>query len=307
MPKLQPGILLDPTASPLFLVLRAGETEEEARATARAAAGLSAWAAEIDMLGGGRGSLAVTAAFGAELWRRLADHAPKRLAPLREIDGPGGKAVATGGDLFVHVHSARRDLAVELALRLVAELDGAAEVVEEVQGFRYLDSRDLTGFVDGTENPPPEERAEVAAIGSEDPEFAGGSYVLVQRYVHNLRYWGRLSREEQERAIGRTKADSEELPEDGKPATAHISRVVIEEDGKELEIVRHGSPWATVSEQGLLFAAYCRTPVVFEKMLARILGTSGDGLHDRLMDFTKAVSGALFFAPSAERLAALGE
>ncbi len=307
MPANQPGILLDPTPAPMFLVLRAGESEDALRTTARVVSALPEWTAEIDMLGGGRGTLRATVAFGAEFWKRIAGDSPKRLAPLEPLDGPGGRAVATGGDVFVHLHSERRDLSIEVALRLLAELDDAAEVVEEVQGFRYLDSRDLTGFIDGTENPGADERADVALVGDEDPEFAGGSYVLAQRYVHNMRYWGRLSREEQEGAIGRMKADSEELPDDVRPATAHVSRVVIEEDGRELEIVRHSSPYADTSEQGLFFVAYCRTPVTFHKMLARMFGTSGDGLHDRLMDFTEAVSGALFFAPSEERLAALGE
>ena len=117
----------------------------------------------------------------------------------------------------------------------------------------------------------------------------------------------KLSLEEQEGAIGRTKEVSEELPDDERPATAHISRVVIEEDGAELEIVRHSTPFATAEEQGLFFAAYCRTPTTFDKMLARMFGTSGDGLHDRLMDFTRAASGALFFVPSREQLEGLSK
>lgn len=303
----QPGLLLDPTAAPLFLVLEAGESESDAKETARVAASLPEWAAEIDMLGGGRGTLKTTVAFGAEFWKRIASDAPKRLAPFVELEGPGGRAVATGGDVFVHVHSDRRDLAVEVLLRLQAELEGAARIVEEVHAFRYLDSRDLTGFVDGTENPEPDERTAAALVADEDAEFAGGSYVLVQRYAHNLRYWGRLTREEQEGAIGRTKPDSEELPDDVRPESAHISRVVIEEDGHELEIVRHSTPWAADGRQGLVFVAYGRTPATYDKMLARMYGTSGDGIHDRLMDFTEALTGAYFFAPSVERLAELGK
>ncbi len=307
MPTPQPGILLDPVAAPTFLVLKASESSEAEHEVARVAAALPEWAEATEMEGGRSGGVRATVAFGSELWKRLSPEAPKRLAPLRPIEGTGGKAVATDGDLFVHVHSERRDLAVALMLRVLAELGDAALVLEEVHGFRYLDSRDFTGFVLGTGNPPAEERAAQALVGDEDPHFAGGSYVLVQRYVHNLRYWARLSSEEQERAIGRRKNEGEELSDDTRPKTSHASRVALAEEGRKLEIVRHGSPYAAAGEQGLYFVAYCRTPVVFEKILARMFGTSGDGLQDRLMDFTRAVSGGLFFAPSLEALAAITE
>ena len=130
--------------------------------------------------------------------------------------------------------------------------------------------------------------------------------MIVQRYVHDLVRWSTLATGDQEAAVGRTRDDSTELEGDAKPPTAHISRVVIEEDGEELEIVRHSFPYGTTSESGLLFIAYCATLSTFDRMLARMYGTSGDGLHDRLMDFTRPVTGAYFFAPSLERLRALG-
>lgn len=302
----QPGILLDPTAAPLFLVLAAGESDEDLATVRRCAAALPGWASDIDAEHEGDGSPVCTVALGANLLDRVKKKGarPKKLRPFETVRGSQAEALATGGDLFVHVHSDRRDLATLVLLRLVEELDGAAEIVEEVPGFRFLDSRDLTGFVQGTENPPPEDRA-AAAILDDDAKHAGGSFVHVQRYVHNLRYWSRLSTEEQEGAIGRTRADNQELAADVLPATAHISRVAIEEDGQELKIVRHGSPYASAGEQGLYFVAYCASPETFDKMLARMCGTSGDGLSDRLMDFTRTVSGARFFAPSVEDLAAL--
>ncbi len=189
-------------------------------------------------------------------------------------------------------------------MRITNQLGGSVTVMEEVHGFRYLDSRDLTGFIDGTENPKGAERAEVALIGDEDPDFAGGSYAFTQRYVHDLKRWAAVPQAEQEATIGRRKTDSEEL--ETKPPTAHISRVVIEEDGRELEIVRHSFPYGTVSESGLFFIAYSRTLDTTEKMLSRMMGTAGDGLHDHLMDYTRAVSGATFFAPSLPMLRALG-
>ena len=178
--------------------------------------------------------------------------------------------------------------------------------MDEVQGFRYLDSRDLTGFIDGTENPKGKERTSVALIGSEDPTFSGGSYVFTQRYVHNLQKWGTLPQKEQEKVIGRRKPGSEELSDQAKPPTAHISRVVIEEDGEELEIVRHSFPYGTVSEHGLFFIVYTKDLDIPERMLSRMMGTSDDGLHDHLIDYTRAVSGAHFFAPSLHVPKSLG-
>ena len=187
-----------------------------------------------------------------------------------------------------------------------SQLGETIEVMDEVQGFRYLDSRDLTGFIDGTENPSGAERAEVALIGAEEPEFAGGSYVFTQRYVHDFPKWNAIPLDEQEKTIGRRKADSAELPDAVKPPTAHISRVVIEENDEELEILRHSFPYGTTSEAGLFFIAYTKDLAIPEKMLRRMLGSSGDGRHDHLMDYTQAVSGANFFAPSLELLRALG-
>lgn len=193
-------------------------------------------------------------------------------------------------------------------MRIRNQLGDAIEVMEEVHGFQYLDSRDLSGFIDGTENPKGiKARAEVALIGKEDPTFAGGSYVFTQRYVHDLKKWSTVPTREQEKVIGRRKKNSKELSGRAKPATAHISRTVIKEDGEELEIVRHSFPYGTLSESGLFFIAYCKTLDIPERMLSRMIGTSGDGLYDSLMDYSKAVSGANFFAPSLEMLKALGK
>jgi porphyrinogen peroxidase len=196
---------------------------------------------------------------------------PAGLRPFKPLAAEGRSAPATGGDLLFHIISRRHDLNFELALRLKRDLGDAAEVMEEIHGFRYLDARDLTGFIDGTENPKGKARAEVALI-SEDRGFAGGSYVFTQRYVHNLGQWTKLETKDQERIIGRRKRDSKDLSATAKPPTAHISRVTIEEDGKELKIVRHSFPYGTVSEAGLFFIAYCRTLDIPERMLDRMMG-----------------------------------
>ncbi len=255
-------------------------------------------------------TVVVSIAFGSDFWRRISPQQhPLHLKPFEPL-GSVHQAIATGGDVLVHCHSNRPDLNFDLTQLFLSQIKAAVTVSEEVQGFRYHDSRDLTGFIDGTENPEGDERAEVALIGDEDNAFAGGSYVLAQRYIHKLDQWRALADDEQEQIIGRTKPDSIELDESVLPDTAHISCVVIEEDGEELEIVRHSMPYGHASgDSGLQFLAYSCDLTIFEKMLNRMYGdTSGhadDAKSDRLLDFSKAVTGTYFFAPSLEHLRAL--
>lgn len=242
-------------------------------------------------------------AFGNQCWSRLSVDRPAQLRGFQPHGSGDSSAPATGGDVLLHVASETRDACYEVVAAFMRACGNIFETSLDVSGFRYRDSRDLTGFIDGTENPEGDERAEVALIGDEDPAFRDGSYVLVQRFVHDLGTWETMDTASQENIIGRTKADSVELDEAHKPDTAHISRVVIEEDGDELEIVRHSAPYGSpASESGLLFIAYSRELEIFEKMLSRMYGETGDGLEDALMGFTTAVSGAYFFAPSGELL-----
>lgn len=307
MPQPQPqrGIIAEPAEHARFVIARVAEPTAAGARAARVLARVPAVAAKVGALDL-RARLTCTVGIGPEFFAVLSPlRRPKGLRPFKAVASNGRKAPNTGGDLLFHIVSKRADLNFELALRLMVELGESVRVSEEVTCFRYLDSRDLTGFIDGTENPKGKARARVALIGDEDPLFAGGSYVFAQRYVHDLRTWAARSLAEQEGAIGRRKRDSKELSDRVKPATAHISRVVIEEDGEELEIVRHSFPYGTVSEAGLFFIAYTRDLAIPERMLARMMGTAGDGLHDHLMDFTRAVSGATFFAPSLRVLRSL--
>ncbi len=248
--------------------------------------------------------LVASIAFGAQIWPQLSATMPRQLKPFSALGRGEVSVVPSESDLFFHCHSQAVGINFLLCQKLLAALSDSVTVVGETQGFLFLDSRDLTGFIDGTENPEREdERREVALIGSEDSDFAGGSYVLAMPFIHNLGKWQTLDVTEQEKVIGRTKADSIELDETQRPATAHISRVVIEEEGDELEILRHSMPLGTASgDKGLFFLAYSRRLDIFEKMLARMYGESGDGLHDHLMDFSHATSGAYFFAPSQDLL-----
>jgi putative iron-dependent peroxidase len=299
----QGGILPEPRESALFLVLRARDRVRDSAAIARAAARIPALTAKLAKRDP-RARLVSVASFGPELWEAVAPgRRPRGLRGFRAIEAEGRRAPATGGDLLLHAVSRRPDLCFELAMQLRGALGDVVEVLEELQGFRYLDSRDLTGFIDGTENPRGKKRAAAALLG--DREFAGGSFVFTQRYVHDLGKWQGLSVREQEQVIGRTKRDSRQLSARARPPTAHISRAVIVEDGDELEIVRHSFPYGTTSECGLFFIAYTKDLAIPEKMLQRMMGTSGDELHDRLMEFTRAVSGANFFAPSLRMLRSL--
>lgn len=308
MPQPQAGIIPAPSPSALFLIFRVRDPRTNGRAVAKVAASIPAL---VDKVGAAdpRAKLVCTVGFGSDFWDAISPgKRPAGLRPFKAITVEGRSAPSTGGDVLVHILSKRHDLNFELAMRLRSQLGETVEVMDEVHGFQYLDSRDLTGFIDGTENPQgKKERMEVALIGGEDPSFAGGSYIFTQRYVHKLQKWAAVPQKEQEKVIGRRKLDSQELSDRVKPPTAHISRVVIEENGKELEIVRHSFPYGTVSEAGLFFIAYSKTLDTPEKMLNRMMGATGDGLHDHLMDYTQAVSGAHFFAPSLDLLKSLGK
>lgn len=237
--------------------------------------------------------------FGADLYRRLCPQdAPAELAPFVALDGPGVHAPATQHDLWVWTHGTGEDVELDVARAVVSVLAPVATLAAEQPCFVYKDSRDLTGFIDGTENPPVEEALDVALV-PEGRVGEGGAFVIAQRWVHDLAVFHSWPLDVQEAAIGRTKLDSVEL--DDKPDTAHISRVVVEEDGEELEIYRRSTPYGTVGELGLYFLAFSADPSRFDKMLARMFGTA-DGRHDRLLDFTRPVSGACYFAPSLDAL-----
>ena len=222
---------------------------------------------------------------------------PKGMRTFSDITD---KAPATDGDIFFHISSDRADLNYELMKNFLAPIIDQCTIEDETPCIRYKDSRDLTGFIDGTENPKgDEERASVALI--QDGNFAGGSFAFVQKYEHNLNRWEQMSNQEKEHTIGRTMADSVEL--ENKKDTAHISRVVIEENGEELEIVRHSKPFFSVSsKKGLFFLAYTNNLDHIEKMLNRMYGQTSDGLTDSLLQHTTPVSGAIFFFPPSEIL-----
>jgi putative iron-dependent peroxidase len=193
------------------------------------------------------------------------------------------------------------DLCFELATQIMAQLGTAVSPVDEVHGFRYFDARDIIGFVDGTENPQAQAAIDAALVSAEDAAFAGGSYVIVQKYLHDLAGWNALPTEAQERIIGRTKLTNVELDDAVKPTSAHNALTTIVEDGKEVKILRDNMPFgqAGLGEFGTYFIGYSRTPRTTEQMLENMFVGRPAGNYDRLLDFSRAITGCLFFAPSA--------
>jgi len=247
---------------------------------------------------------------GSDAWDKLfGDPRPAELHPFREIRAGPRHAVSTPGDLLFHIRAKRMDLCFEMATQIMARLGDAVSTVDEVHGFRYFDDRDLLGFVDGTENPRGEAVIDAAIIGEEDAVFVGGSYVIVQKYLHDLDGWNALSTEAQERIIGRSKLSDVELDDSIKPTSAHNALTTITENGKEFQIVRDNMPFgrAGSGEFGTYFIGYCRTPRVTEQMIENMFVGRPPGNYDRLLDFSRAVTGTLFFVPSATFLESVND
>lgn len=304
MAKPQSGILPDASREACFLTMTIGEGASlpNVREAIAAIPGLT------DAVAGADPDVALRSvvAIGASAWERLyPDARPAGLTPFQAFtDGPR-TAPSTPADLLLHARAERRDLVFELTRRVRRQFGDAVALVEEVPGFRYRDSRDLTGFVDGTENPQGEtDRRDVALVPG--GPFAGGSFVHIQRYIHDLPAWEALPIPAQEAVIGRSKADDIEFEGDDLAPTAHIARVSIKEDGKSLKILRHSMPYGTTDEHGLYFASYAGRPDSFPRMLEAMIVPGADGHHDHLMNFSRAVTGAAFFAPSTDWLTANG-
>ena len=301
MPSVVPQpVVAQLTRAAVFLVVTLNP-EPEHRAAVRALCGdLSALLRAVgfrDL----EGRLSCVMAFGSEAWDQLfGSPRPQELHPFREIRGRH-HAVSTPGDILFHIRAARMDLCFELATQIMARLRDAVSTVDEVHGFSYFDDRDLIGFVDGTENPAEQAAIDATIIGEEDAAFAGGSYVIVQKYLHDLQGWNTLPIEAQERIIGRTKLADIELDDAVKPTSAHNALTTIVENGQQLEILRDNMPFGDVGkgEFGTYFIGYARSPHRIEQMLINMFVGRPPGNYDRLLDFSRAVTGTLFFVPSA--------
>ncbi len=248
------------------------------------------------------GTLSCVVGFGSEAWDQLFGRPrPAELHRFREIRAGERHAVSTPGDMLFHIRAQRMDLCFELETQIMARLGTAISPVDEVQGFRYFDSRDLIGFVDGTENPRGEDAVDATLITGEDPAFTAGSYVIIQKYLHDLAGWNKLPVEKQEKIVGRTKLNDVELDNKVKPAYAHNALTKIVKDGKEIKILRDNMAFghAGLKEFGTYFIGYSRSPRTIEDMLQNMFVGKPPGNYDQLLDFSHAVTGNLFFVPSA--------
>lgn len=255
------------------------------------------------------GKLSCIAAIGSALWDRLdSSSRPAELKPFSPIDGPVHKAPSTPGDLLFHIRAERADLCFELERILLDVLGDAARVVDETSGFRYFDARDLLGFVDGTANPMGQDIPDSALVGEEDRAFAGGSYVVIQKYLHDLSAWKAIGTEQQERIIGRTKVDNIELDDQTENQKSHKNlATIVDSQGVEHDILRDNMPFGSPGrrEFGTYFIGYSRRLWVIEKMLERMFIGEPEGAYDRILDFSTAQTGTTFFAPSRTTLAKL--
>ena len=249
--------------------------------------------------------------FGSGVWDRIFDTPrPARLHALPRIRGAKHEAVSTPGDVVFHIRAARPDLCFELATQVLTRLAGAVTPVDETQGFRFFDFRDLLGFVDGTENPTGDASAKAALIGAEDPDFVGGSYLVVQKYLHNLDAWNALPVEEQNKVIGRDKLSNVEMDDAVTPSSAHrILTTIKDADGTEIKIMRDNMPFGSpaAGEFGTYFIGYAASPTVIEQMLRNMFIGDPAGNYDRILDFSRAVTGNLFFVPALALLDTLGD
>ena len=243
-------------------------------------------------------------AFGPELWSRLYSQSPAGFQQLEPIQGSFDMPVVPA-DVLIHIASARADICFALSQAFFEGIRDKVHVLDERVCFRYFDGRDITGFIDGTENPQfPDDRAEVALLGEDAGIFQDGSFIFAQRYAHDLEKWKKLKVDAQEQVMGRSKLESIELEDEVKPENAHVARTVVEdEEGEEMEILRHSLPYGDGrGDQGLFFIAYTKDLTIIDAMLERMFGTSGDGIHDRLLHFVTPMDGAYYSAPSEELL-----
>ncbi len=285
----------------IFLVLTINPDPADAAAVLTFGSDLSALVRAVGF-GYPEAGLSCVMGFGSQAWDRLFDGGPRplELHPFREYHAETRHAIATPGDLLFHIRADRLDLCFNLAALIMERLRNSVAVADEVQGFQFYDNRDLLGFVDGTENPEDEEAVDAILIGTEDPTFTGSSYVIVQKYLHDIKSWNLLPVEAQERIIGRKKLENTELDATVKPTYAHNALTTIIETGQEKKILRENRPFGRPGqgEFGTYFIGYARSPSTIEQMLENMFIGRPPGNYDRLLDFSRAVTGTLFFVPT---------
>ena len=298
------AVVMGPTAASLFLVATIDPGPESATAVRSLCPNLGNLLRAVGFRDTDA-KLSCVMSFGSEAWHRLfGDPRPAELHPFRELRAGSRHAVSTPGDLLLHLRAERADLCFELAAQIMSALGDAVSIEDEVHAFRYFDNRDLLGFVDGTENPVDDEALAAVLVRDDDPAFSDGSYVIVQKYLHDIPGWNALPTEVQERIIGRAKLSDIELDDSVKPTSAHQALNTIVENGVEKKIFRANGIFGRPGQKefGTYFIGYARSPSTIEQMLQNMFVGRPPGNYDRILDFSRAVTGSLFFAPSASFL-----
>ncbi|MCW8356502.1 Dyp-type peroxidase [Marinomonas pontica] len=300
MTSFQSGIIAEASSDALFITLNVNRSDINAVKNALAAmpALIEEHQAQFP-----DGQLHAAIGLSRLIWDDLDNQRPRHLSTFPNITGKDIDMVATDVDLILHIRSSRHDATYLLGSALFATFGNAVTLVDEVSCFKYLDNRDLTGFVDGTENPEGEQRKQVALVGEDDPEFKNGSYLNIIRFVHDLTKWEKEDIKTQEDIYGRTKHTNQEYPSSEKSVHAHTKRTSLkDENGNSMEILRHSMPFASLTEKGLMFASYSKTPTIFNLMLESMVKGDKEGNTDHLMKYTRATTGQAFFVPSNEWL-----
>ena len=239
-------------------------------------------------------------AIGTDYWYELyPDIIPKELAPFPDIHCEDRNAPNSPGDLFILIKADRIDICHAIGVEIVQLLKPHVDLYEEVRGFRYLDGRDLTGFVDGAENPRGMKKFDVAIVGADDPEFTGGSYLHIQRYQLNMQKWQLLPIAKQQQIMGRQKIDNRLLDTADLATDSFTARVQITTPNKNNSaLLTQNMPYGDMSTQGLYCVFCANSPLPFIKLLkSRIFGDD-EGHYDKLLDYITAETGGAFFAPS---------
>ncbi|MFD1382536.1 Dyp-type peroxidase [Rhodanobacter aciditrophus] len=300
----QTGIVAEPSSDATFILLNAAPGKE-----AQLRKALSTAPALIESIQQQFPDTELHAAIGFSChgWERImAEAKPAELAPFPSFSGELLSVSDEAHDIVLHIRSMRHDATHTLALKLFQSFADSVTFSQQTNCFKYLDNRDFTGFVDGTENPQGEDRKDVALVGEEDSAHLGGSYLNYMKFTHNLAKWNTVDLKDQEDTYGRTKYDNEEYASADKSVHAHTKRTSLKDDnGNSLEILRHSMPFGDLQEQGLVFASYSRTPSIFDRMLQSMIEGDEDGNVDHLMKYTNATAGSAFFIPSISFLKAL--
>jgi len=294
--KTQEGLLSDPTPFVEYLTLELNQDHFEMEKVASIIDKFSKISKSIGQKDT-TAIMTITIGFSSNGWTSLfpKEPLPNELHPFIELRSGDRCFPSTPGDIFIMVKSMRMDLNYQASKYILSTFKPIANVTQDIQGYKYLDNRDLIDFVDGTENPKNIERAEAVIIDSEP--YAGGSYLIVQQYFDKQKKWDAVTTEYQEGVIGRTKMDDVEIADEKKKPYAHNVKAKVEVDGKEVKMLRQNRPFGNAMEHGTMFIGFAKTANVIETSLKQMIEPGESGHYDKLLDFVTAKTGTLYFVP----------